>query len=414
MRSFSKIPVGMWDAGNEALCALSVGALFLYMFLRTQDDITRAGTLRIRSRPWSRFGSGVTRDQVEAWIDELWQAGFVLPDWETEELLIRGYIQSDEVYKHANSLKAARSAILDHLESAVIKAELYVELQKLPSAEMVMWPDCQQIVSGLIRHLEPHGCPSRALPVPFAQGSRMAPEPLPSPSGDPPAPLEFTQPKALEPGKTSPSGASMSLVPTGTTEGVETRDQKQETEDLSSGPDGPDEDPGDQDDPEAPPEGDPNDRPDTRELCELLLSWLRRNGETRPGLKVTKTWLRDMRLLVDIDKREPGQVARCIEWCQRDAFWRDKVQCPAKLRSQYNTLRLQATRQRDQERAAQNGHHGRRPDPSANMPQPLPASAIAVPPPGVADDPAAYLEWRRSQQPVPAPAAPPSETEVFA
>jgi hypothetical protein len=125
-----------------------------------------------------------------------------------------------------------------------------------------------------------------------------------------------------------------------------------------------------------------------------------------------------MRLLLDVDNREPEQVARCIDWCQQDSFWRGHIQSPGKLREKYNTLRQQAKAQRDreleQERAAQNGARGRRPDPGANMPQPPPASAIAVPPPDIGDDPAAYLEWQRGQQAARVPAvAPSSRTEAF-
>jgi hypothetical protein len=352
-RSFNKIPTGTWDRAHVAWCELSEGALFRYLFLRTQDDITRAGTIKLRLRYWANFGKDITVDQVQAELDELWQAGFILPDWDTDELLIRGYIESDEVYKHANSLKSAKNIIENGLDSTEIKAALWDELHKLPTAELRMHPECRPIVNGLIEHLEPHGSPSRALPVPFGGGPGKAVVPPELSTSDSLALLERALHNGSEPDIGSPSGEAPEppnySVTTGTKDWFETGNEKQETEkqeERPSSPDGDDAQPG---------EDNPDDREDTRTLCQSLLDWMRRNGETRPGLKITKKWLRDARLMFDVDQRDPAKAMALLEWCQRDSFWRGRILSPEKFRKQYNQLRQDANKEWEQTRKVRPG-----------------------------------------------------------
>lgn len=76
--------------------------------------------------------------------------------------------------------------------------------------------------------------------------------------------------------------------------------------------------------------------------CEYLANWIERNGSKRPT--ITEAWLSSARLLKEADGRTHEQVMTCIEWCQRDNFWRGNILSMPKLRQQYDRLRLNALR----------------------------------------------------------------------
>lgn len=81
-------------------------------------------------------------------------------------------------------------------------------------------------------------------------------------------------------------------------------------------------------------------REDVEQLCQRLADRMVANGSTRPT--ITKAWRTACRLMIDKDKRTPGQVARMIDWCQADEFWRSNILSMPKLREKYDQLRLKA------------------------------------------------------------------------
>jgi hypothetical protein len=83
-------------------------------------------------------------------------------------------------------------------------------------------------------------------------------------------------------------------------------------------------------------------RDDVERLCVLLATRIEENGSRRPT--ITDAWRRQARLLLDRDGREEADVARVIEWCQADPFWRANVMSMPTLRKQYDRLWLQAQR----------------------------------------------------------------------
>lgn len=76
--------------------------------------------------------------------------------------------------------------------------------------------------------------------------------------------------------------------------------------------------------------------------CNLLADLIEANGSRRPA--VNDKWLSDMERLHKIDERSWEQITKAIEWCQADDFWRGNILSPAKLRKQYDQLRLAAQR----------------------------------------------------------------------
>ena len=409
-----------WDGWT----ALRKAEQWLYKLLRQQYDLTPAGVIDLHVSRWAAESGDTTKEEVCDLLVSLAAKGYVVVDFEHEEVLLCWFITTDGVYKKPNPLSSAVTAI-GHVRSAGIKTALHNELKMLDESGQVPVahvPTIRHLIGqlesyALIGTRQPLHNPSPAVPLPVSNGRVLVAELVPSGSAAIAEDVRNSPATVAESGQTLPESGqdnrcagvpSLTSVPV-VDIGV---DEKQETENLSSSADAADPD-------DDLPPGNPDDRPDTRALCEQLLAWLRKNGETKPGLKITKTWLRDMRLMIDVDGRAPADIAGCIDWSQRDAFWRDKVESPKKLREKYNALRQQAAARRAQElerqRAAAHGGRNRRPDPGANMPQPPPASAIAVPPSGIGDDPAAYLEWQRSQRhadQAPAP-VPPNATEAF-
>ena len=85
-----------------------------------------------------------------------------------------------------------------------------------------------------------------------------------------------------------------------------------------------------------------NGRPDVEHLCTLLADRIEANGSKRP--QITKRWRDAARLMIDRDGRDEEHVAKAIEWCQKDEFWRANILSMPKLREKYDQLRLQASR----------------------------------------------------------------------
>jgi len=90
---------------------------------------------------------------------------------------------------------------------------------------------------------------------------------------------------------------------------------------------------------------------ENHQACNLLADLIESNGSKRPA--VTDKWLSDMERLNRIDERSWEQITKAIEWCQADDFWRGNIMSPAKLRKQYDQLRLAAQRGNKQSKVTQ-------------------------------------------------------------
>lgn len=72
-------------------------------------------------------------------------------------------------------------------------------------------------------------------------------------------------------------------------------------------------------------------------LAEDLLHKIlvRKPGFKKPNIQ---TWAKDIDLMIRLDKREPSEIQKVIEWCQQDIFWQGNVLSTAKLREKYDQL----------------------------------------------------------------------------
>ena len=79
-------------------------------------------------------------------------------------------------------------------------------------------------------------------------------------------------------------------------------------------------------------------------LSGLLAAWIVHNDpKAQPDLD-SETWRRDMQRLLADRQGDFNEVARVIDWCQADAFWRSNILSPGKLRKQFTQLVIKAKR----------------------------------------------------------------------
>lgn len=89
--------------------------------------------------------------------------------------------------------------------------------------------------------------------------------------------------------------------------------------------------------------------PERREDVELICAHFNKSLEAR-GCKtkrVSETWRRDVRLMIDTDELTSKQIMDCIDWLTDHEFWSGVILSPNKLRAKYEQLRIQATAERN-------------------------------------------------------------------
>lgn len=53
-------------------------------------------------------------------------------------------------------------------------------------------------------------------------------------------------------------------------------------------------------------------------------------------------WADSIRLMIERDNRSPKQIKNMIDWCQSDNFWKTNILSTAKLRKQYDAMKVKA------------------------------------------------------------------------
>lgn len=173
-RTEARIFTSIWK--DEAFRALPPSAQRLYMFLLSQDDLTYCGVMPLREKRWAAMAAGLTASDIEQDLKALATAErlFVIPDWDSGELLVRSLMRRDGVWKQPNLLKLAREAA-DQVESRKIRGAMLHELRRLPLDET---PSAQvkTLVADFISDLEQ----GTAYPTAYPPGN-----PADSPPDDP-------------------------------------------------------------------------------------------------------------------------------------------------------------------------------------------------------------------------------------
>ena len=114
--------------------ALSRGAQCTYLELISQSAIDRAGVQPLSVTKLAKGCDSITVDTIWADLNELQNRRFVFFDDDSEEVFVRSYMRTCEVWKVPNTLKSALRASTV-VASDMIRHELAEELRKLHRAD---------------------------------------------------------------------------------------------------------------------------------------------------------------------------------------------------------------------------------------------------------------------------------------
>jgi hypothetical protein len=306
MTGHARIKRTIWR--DDEFRTLSVEAQWAYQRLLSDPNCGQAGVLALTRKRWVSSASGMTFERLDAALDELQEAGFIVLDWDYEEVLIRTYIRNNDIASQPNILKAAlRQAA--RVESPLLRAALAVELRLLPPKP----EDTARMSYG-----DPHAVAEEIDPGPG--GARL------SVVREVPA-----QPDVSAGGERYSKGsANPSSNPSGNP-----REKGIGNEVVKRGVQGGES--------IMVPETTPP-RPDVEALCDRLIQKLILN-DYKPLPKVTSQWRIQARLILDKDERQLDQAMRLIDWALENEFWSTNIASMGKFRVQYPKLLAAAQRE---------------------------------------------------------------------
>lgn len=128
-RDHARINLQIWN--DAEFIELSLVAKMVYVQLFSQVKLSYAGVVDLAVKRWTRPHPDVDLAEMRAALAELDAARFVVIDQDTEELLVRSYIRSDELYKQPNVLRGALRTAFE-IESPILRSALAAELRRLP------------------------------------------------------------------------------------------------------------------------------------------------------------------------------------------------------------------------------------------------------------------------------------------
>lgn len=107
-RTHGKVLAEIWR--NPDFTGMTIHAQWLYMLLLSQPKLSLAGCIDRMPARWARLAPGATAADIEAWLDELASAEFVVIDHDTDEVLIRSFTRHDVSTTNRNLRKGVWSA----------------------------------------------------------------------------------------------------------------------------------------------------------------------------------------------------------------------------------------------------------------------------------------------------------------
>lgn len=121
-RTHARVQAALWV--DEDWRALGAGAQRTYLLLISQPQINNCGVLPLVPKRWARLATDTAVDDLGRWLDELEATGFVVCDWETDEVLVRTFIRHDRIEDQPNLTKAAKRQF-EEIESTRIQHVLF-------------------------------------------------------------------------------------------------------------------------------------------------------------------------------------------------------------------------------------------------------------------------------------------------
>ncbi|WP_394267483.1 hypothetical protein [Limosilactobacillus vaginalis] len=80
------------------------------------------------------------------------------------------------------------------------------------------------------------------------------------------------------------------------------------------------------------------------QLAMYLFSKIKENNPDHKKLTYSQKqkWADSIRLMIERDNRSPKQIKNMVDWCQADSFWKTNILSTAKLRKQYDAMKVKA------------------------------------------------------------------------
>lgn len=133
-REYAKILTRIW--ADSDFKRLSAEAQRLYFQVISQPDISMAGVVTLAEKRWSLQVADCDEEHIVAALHELEGRRFLVVDRETQEVLVRSFVRSDECWKSPTSMKgvdsAVRAVLSDGLKAVLRDEILRIDLSKLP------------------------------------------------------------------------------------------------------------------------------------------------------------------------------------------------------------------------------------------------------------------------------------------
>lgn len=319
------VPTAKWR-NDQAFLALPAVQKLVELSLSTQEDVSHCGVMPLRQRRWSNM-IGLTEGQLQSALDGLVAAGRFVIDEDLEELLIRGHIREDRVYKQPNVLRSAERE-LSSIASMPMREALAEDLRALAETVGADMPKGSLTILGEMRAQLPKGSPN--------------------PSGNPSGTLPETPPGTLPEGSEEPPAKPLGDRGKGTGELPDRSAQASTSScpDTASGGAEDEESGGTAKATKAKreiPKADQEPRPDVDEICQALVDHRVRLGCKQPT--ITQEWRTEARRMFDLDGRPLDEALELLDWSQNNDFWNPNIESITKFRKQYDKLRLSRGRE---------------------------------------------------------------------
>lgn len=213
MANYGKLFSRIWT--DPEFTALDAACQQLYCLLISYSTRDHAGVLPMTLKRWARCTAGASVESVRSSLATLSERGFVVVDFDTEEVLIRTFIRNDEVYKQPKvMISAMKSAVL--VESMPIRWSLYEEVRRVPELS-----GNDQTVEFIKQQVETLGEGYRegfekGIGYPHAGARAPSPTPTPTPAPATAPDNDTAAPACIEtaarPAKRHPSSSSKTVV----------------------------------------------------------------------------------------------------------------------------------------------------------------------------------------------------------
>lgn len=119
-RNYATSSTAVWR--QDGWRALRMDEQHVHMMLGSQPNITAVGTLPLTVKRWAQLAADFTVDGLMGTIRRLQAAGWVVVDEETEEILVRSFLEDDKGYSNPKRRPTIREAATEVASPAIQRA----------------------------------------------------------------------------------------------------------------------------------------------------------------------------------------------------------------------------------------------------------------------------------------------------